>query len=183
MLYQDYLNGCLDIYKYMEHSLSSIKGMSLKDVQALTNEFTLERIKPRVYQEAWETLAHHRSLGHHLLLISASSTHIVAPIGEMLGVDTSIGVNPEVVKQRYTGVMTGIPSFKEGKVTRFKAWVKEQNVTVTETWFYSDSPNDIPLLEYTDNPIATNPTLALESVAKERNWPIIRWKAPDNLIY
>lgn len=178
-LYQDYLDGCLNIKRYMEHCLQSIKGHTPEEIAPLVTQFIKENVKPRVYQEAWETLKYHKKQGHHLLLISASSSHIVAPIATMLGMDTCISTDPEIKDRRYTGTMTGIPSFQSGKVTRFKAWLNQANINVKETWFYSDSLNDIPLLEYADNPVVTNPVPQLEAVAKEKNWPVIKWNKPE----
>ncbi len=181
-LHQDYLDGCLDIAEAMSHSLASIKGQMTEDVAPLLTKFAEQNIRQLVYPEAWELLQHHRSLNHHLLLISASGSHIVEPIGKMLDFDNIIGTKAQIVNKCYTGVMEGEPSFREGKVIRFQQWLTQNNIQPEETWFYSDSPNDLPLLEFVDVPVVTNPTPELEKIANARGWPVIHMEKPAGCI-
>jgi HAD superfamily hydrolase (TIGR01490 family) len=120
-----------------------------------------------------EALARHRTKGDTLLIITATNRFITGPIAERLGVDNLIAVEPEMVNGRYTGRVDGVPSYREGKVIRLQAWLEAQDLTMDGAWFYSDSHNDLPLLEKVDHPVAVDPDDTLRQVAEERNWRIM----------
>jgi HAD superfamily hydrolase (TIGR01490 family) len=122
---------------------------------------------------AFELLDKHRNRGDELVIITASNTVVTGPIAERLGVATLMGCDTEIVGGKYTGQPTGVPSFQEGKVTRLQDWLATTGHSLTGAWFYSDSHNDLPLLERVDNPVATDPDPQLATVANDRGWPII----------
>lgn len=118
-------------------------------------------------------MARHRSRGDTLMIITATNRFITGPIAERLGIDELIAVEPEMVDGRYTGRALGIPSYREGKVKRLEAWLADRDLTLDGSWFYSDSHNDLPLLEEVEHPVAVDPDPSLHEVAKARGWRII----------
>lgn len=169
----DYNAGTLDIHAFLEVALKPLADNSPEQLAAWHQQFMASKIEPHVLAKGEELLARHRTSGDTLLIITATNRFITAPIAERLGVDHLIAVDPEVIDGRYTGRVEGVPSYREGKITRLEAWLETQDVTMDDAWFYSDSHNDIPLLERVDNPVAVDPDNALRLVAMERNWRII----------
>jgi len=171
--YEQYKAGTLDIHEYLAFTLKPLTEHSLETVNKLREQFLEEKIKPIITQKSVDLLNEHRNKGDQLLIITATNAFVTRPIAEMLGVDELIAPEPEMLNGAYTGKITGIPSFKDGKVTRLDMWLKEHNQSLEGAYFYSDSHNDLPLLEYVDNPVAANPDEKLTAVAEQNNWPII----------
>lgn len=169
----DYNAGTLDIHAFLEVALKPLADNSPEQLAAWHQQFMASKIEPHVLAKGEELLARHRTSGDTLLIITATNRFITAPIAERLGVDHLIAVDPEVLDGRYTGRVEGVPSYREGKITRLEAWLETRDFTMDDAWFYSDSHNDIPLLERVDNPVAVDPDDALRQVAMERNWRII----------
>nr|WP_267135259.1 HAD family hydrolase [Halomonas dongshanensis] len=169
----DYNAGTLDIHAFLEVALKPLADNSPEQLAAWHQQFMASKIEPHVLAKGEELLARHRTSGDTLLIITATNRFITAPIAERLGVDHLIAVDPEVIDGRYTGRVEGVPSYREGKITRLEDWLETQDVTMDDAWFYSDSHNDIPLLERVDNPVAVDPDDALRQIAMERNWRII----------
>jgi HAD superfamily hydrolase (TIGR01490 family) len=145
----------------------------MNDLLQWREQFVNERIKPLMLNKADALVRSHREQGHYILIITATNRFVTDPIAKHLGVDHLIATDPEIIDGRYTGAISGIPSFKEGKVTRLENWLKEESHSLDGSYFYSDSHNDIPLLEIVDVPIAVDPDEKLESYAKKNNWKII----------
>jgi len=137
------------------------------------DEFLEEKIKPIILEKATALLADHEQQDHHLLIITATNHFLTEPIADLMGVNNLIASNVEFIDGKYTGRSTGIPCYADGKVTRLKSWLIEQNFETCEQWFYSDSHNDIPLLEYVTHPFAVDPDDILMSEADKRGWPVI----------
>ena len=112
------------------------------------------------------------------MIITATNAFVTEPIAERLGVDHLIATNPETKNGRYTGEVDGIPSFREGKVERLQSWLKANMQDLDGSSFYSDSHNDIPLLDIVDRPVAVYPDNELAAYAATRNWPIISLRDP-----
>jgi HAD superfamily phosphoserine phosphatase-like hydrolase len=106
-------------------------------------------------------------------VITATNRFVTAPIVTRLGIDTLLATECELVDGRYSGRTTGIPCFKEGKVTRLNLWLEETGFNLDDSYFYSDSLNDLPLLEQVANPVAVDPDPKLRAEAEKRGWPII----------
>ena len=115
----------------------------------------------------------HRGRGHLPLIITATNRFITAPIAELFGVEQLLATDPEVVDGRYTGGISDIPCFQEGKVRKLSAWLKTHRQTLENSWFYSDSHNDQPLLEKVTHPVAVDPDEILRRHAAEYGWPVI----------
>ena len=135
--------------------------------------FIEERIKPLLLQPARELIAKHKRRGDTLLVITATNRFVTEPIVQLYGIDNLLATTPEFIDGQYTGNFIGIPSFKEGKVTLLKHWLKNSSETLENSWFYSDSHNDLALLQLVDHPVAVDPDEKLLTYAETVNWPII----------
>ena len=169
----DYNAGTLDMAAFLEMALKPLAENTPEQLAAGHQQFMASKIEPHILPKAEELLARHRTKGDTLLIITATNRFITGPIAERLGVDDLIAVEPEMVDGRYTGRVDGVPSYREGKVIRLQAWLEAQDLTMDGAWFYSDSHNDLPLLEKVDHPVAVDPDDTLRKVAEERHWRIM----------
>ncbi len=171
--YADYKNGTLDIRAYLQFSLAPLTRHSLEELQALHNEFMAMHIEPLMLTKAEALLHKHREQGDHLLIITATNGFVTRPIAKRLGVEDILATDPELIDGRYTGNFVGTPCFQAGKITYLHEWLKTNQHSLEGAYFYSDSINDLPLLEQVDNPVAVDPDERLTNVARERHWPIL----------
>ncbi|MBE0489777.1 MAG: HAD family hydrolase [Halomonas sp.] len=169
----DYEAGTLDIHAFLEVALRPLAENSPEQLAAWHQQFMASKIEPHILPKGEELVARHRSRGDTLLIITATNRFITGPIAERLGVDDLIAVEPEVVNSRYTGRVTGTPSYREGKVVRLEEWLADKELSLDDAWFYSDSHNDLALLEKVDHPVAVDPDPILREVAEDRDWRII----------
>ncbi|MFO7648542.1 HAD family hydrolase [Halomonas sp. 3H] len=169
----DYEAGTLDIHAFLEVALRPLAENSPEQLAAWHQQFMASKIEPHILAKGEELVARHRTRGDTLMIVTATNRFITGPIAERLGVDHLIAVEPEVVDGRYTGRVTGTPSYREGKVKRLEAWLADKDLTLDDSWFYSDSHNDIPLLEIVEHPVAVDPDPSLREVAEARGWRII----------
>ena len=172
-----YQRGEIGIYEFCEFYLSTLPAHDPAQLQAWRQEYLAERISPAISTAARALVARHRAAGHLLVLTTAANRFLTAPIAVELGIDNLITTEPEIKAGRYTGKVDGIPNMREGKVARLDAWLAERGATLgafRESWFYSDSRNDIPLLSRVTNPVAVNPDPALARLATEKGWPILQ---------
>ncbi|MBD3898089.1 HAD family hydrolase [Halomonas sp. ML-15] len=170
---RDYDAGTLDIHAFLEVALKPLSDNTPEQLAAWHQQFMASKIEPNILAKGEELLARHRSRGDTLLIITATNRFITGPIAERLGVDHLIAVEPEIVDGRYTGRVSGTPSYREGKVERLEAWLADKDLTLDDAWFYSDSHNDLSLLEQVDHPVAVDPDDTLRQVAESRNWRIM----------
>ncbi len=171
--YDEYQAGELDINEFLNFSLKPLSEHSLTTLNRLHQQFMQEKIAPIMLPAAKELLKTHRDQGHLLMIITATNRFVTAPIAELLDVDVLIATDPEIIDNRYSGKVAGIPCFQGGKVERLNQWLEENNRTLGESWFYSDSQNDLPLLEMVNHPIAVDPDPTLAEHAAQRGWPLI----------
>jgi len=171
--YADYEAGCLDINAYLDFSLAPLSQIPMAELQQLHQQFMREVIDPMMLGKAQDLLETHRKAGDHLLVITSTNRFIVEPICNALGIDNLIATELEINDGQYTGKFSGTPTFREGKVERFNQWLVENPQHRGESYFYSDSINDLPLLLEVENPIAVDPDDALRNEANRRNWQII----------
>ena len=171
--YADYEAGKLDVVAYLEFALEPLSQMTGEELSALHNQFMEEVIQPILLPAANHLLQRHRNRGDRLLVITSTNRFIVEPICHALNIHELLASEPEVIDGRYTGKVSGTPTYQQGKVTRLHQWLDEQNESLTDAYFYSDSINDLPLLLEVDNPVAVDPDDALRREAETRNWPII----------
>jgi len=171
--YRDYQRGTLDNDRYLEFALEPLTHYSIEELYAWRNDYVEAWIKPIIAPGARELLDSHRSRSHELLIISATHLFVTEPIAQMLGVQTVLATAPEIIDNRYTGRFLGTPTYQEGKVTVLKEWLNSSNHDLDGSYFYSDSINDISLLELVDIPVAVNPDEELKAIAQARNWKMI----------
>ncbi len=171
--YLAYQQGTLDIHDYLTFSLKPLTLYSTQEMLTWREVFIEECIRPLLLPAATQLLNKHREQGHHILIITATNRFITEPIARLLGVEELIAPEPEFINGSYTGKIVGTPSFREGKITRLNEWLAQKDLSLENSWFYSDSHNDLPLLEVVDNPIAVDPDDALRQRAIQASWPII----------
>jgi HAD superfamily hydrolase (TIGR01490 family) len=173
LFYGQYQAGTLDIQAYLAFALEPLTRFSQAELQALHADFMKSVIAPLRLRKADALLAEHRTRGDTLLIITATNAFITRPIGEWLGVDDLLATEPELLGGRYTGKITGTACFREGKVTCLHEWLASHPFDLSEASFYSDSQNDLPLLELVGKPVAVDPDDTLRQTASQRGWPII----------
>lgn len=171
--YKNYQAGTLDIHAFLAFSLKPLSQHDLDTLRALHQQFMAEKIEPILLPKAQQLIEQHRAQNDRLLIITATNRFITQPIAQRLGVNDLIATEPEIRNDRFTGYPTGIPCFQGGKVTRLNAWLDTNQQGLAGSWFYTDSHNDIPLLEIVTHPIAVDPDEPLRHHAQEKNWDII----------
>ena len=171
--YEQYKAGQLDIDEYLQFSCSVLTQYSIEDLHRFRAEFVAQRILPIILEKAQGLVKKHRQLGDTLLVITSTIEFVTRPIVDEFGIDILIAPDPEIVANRYTGRIVGVPSFAAGKVTRLEQWLANRQDSLEGSSFYSDSHNDLPLLRLVDNPVAVDPDPILREKAEENQWPII----------
>lgn len=171
--YQQYQQGKLDILKYLKFSLKPLPDNSMEKLQQWRSQFILELIQPILLAPAQELIDRHKQRGDTLLVITATNQFITECIVDLYGIKHLLATIPQLLANQYTGKVSGIPCFQSGKVTRLQQWLQETNHTLEDSWFYSDSHNDLPLLELVGRPVAVDPDDLLKHYAEQNNWPII----------
>lgn len=171
--YQDYLNGTLDLQAYLAFSMEIFAATEPAQLDQWHREFMHDCIEPIILPKALALLQQHREAGDKLVIITATNRFVTAPIARRLGVRTLLATECERDGERYTGRSTDIPCFREGKVTRLKRWMLENGYDLEDSYFYSDSLNDLPLLEQVTHSVAVDPDPKLRAEAERRGWPVI----------
>lgn len=171
--YQDYMDGTLDIMVFLTFQLHILGKHDRATLEAWRADYIETLVTPLLLPKAQALVDQHRDQGHQLLIITATNRFITEPIAQLFGIDELIATEPEVIAGEYTGKVAGVPSFAEGKVTRLDQWLKDREETLEGSYFYSDSRNDIPLLEQVTHPVAVDPDDYLRDHAKTAGWEII----------
>ncbi len=171
--YRQYQEGTLDINEWLAFQLYPLTQHDNETLETLRARFIDEKIRPIVLPAARALIARHRDQGDILLIITATNAFITRPIAALLDIPHLLATEPRVLAGRFTGAVEGTPCFREGKVTRLRAWLAEHGHALDGSWFYSDSHNDVPLLELVQHPVAVDPDPSLTRHAEARAWPII----------
>ncbi len=171
--YRDYLAGRLDIDAFLAFQLKPLGQHKRATLETWRGEYLEQKIKPLVLPAALALVEKHRRQRHQLLIITSTNRFIAEPVAALFGIDQLIACEPEMRAGEYTGRASGIPAFAEGKVKRLKDWLEQGGHCVSESWFYTDSHNDIPLLGEVDHPVAVDPDETLRKQASEAGWPVI----------
>jgi HAD superfamily hydrolase (TIGR01490 family) len=176
--YQQYCNGTLVLDDYIAFTTSIWRQMDGDAQRALQQAFMTSVIEPAMKPQAMELVEQHRAQGDLIAIVTATNEFVTQPIAAAFNVEHLIAVRlARDALGRVTGKIEGVPSFRDGKITRVEQWLADQGrqlVQFERVSFYSDSPNDLPLLERATHPVATNPSAELEAVAQERGWRILR---------
>ncbi len=171
--YNEYAQGRLDIDEFMSFQLEPLVLYPLAELKRWRDGYMRRKIQPSFLPAAGRLLGHHRARGHRLVIITSSNRFTTEPIAKALQVDELLATELEMSEGRYTGRYSGEPLLGEAKLRRLKQWREEKNLQVEESWFYSDSRNDIPLLEHVDHAVAVDPDEVLRKHAGLKGWPII----------
>jgi HAD superfamily hydrolase (TIGR01490 family) len=174
--FEHYRAGTLDIHEYIRFATEAIRSRGPQQAAQAHARFMDEVIRPALRPQALELVERHRQAGEQLLIVTATNDFVTAPIAQVFGVAELIAVQLERdAHGRVTGEIQGTPSAREGKVQRMNEWLAQRSLdwADVETTFYSDSLNDLPLLERVTYPVATNPDDKLRSLAQARGWPIL----------
>lgn len=172
--YQDYRAGTLDIVAYSEFVFAVLARNDEATLLAWREAFIQERIEQMLLPKAFDLLQYHRGQGHTLVIITATNRFVTELIAQRLGVDHLIATEPERDGSgHFTGKLAGVPCFQAGKITRLHAWLDEHQANLEGAWFYSDSRNDLPLLEAVAHPVVVDADPVLAKIAEERGWPAL----------
>lgn len=171
--YDDYKQGTLDIAQFLRFSLKPLADNNPEQLYQWRAQFIEQAIRPLLLTPAQQLIDKHRNRGDTLLVITATNRFVTEPIVQLYGIENLLATTPEFIDGRYTGGFNGIPCFREGKVKLLEAWLTGSSETLQDSWFYSDSHNDLPLLKLVDHPVAVDPDEKLAEFADAANWPII----------
>jgi HAD superfamily hydrolase (TIGR01490 family) len=174
--YADYLAGCLDIHAYVRFSTAAVREKGPAAAAAAHDLFMERVIRPAILPAALDLVEQHRRRGERLVMVTATNEFVTRPIAEAFGMDVLLAVELERdAHGHFTGEIAGVPSLREGKVTRVQQWLATQGTSLAEVeaTFYSDSLNDLPLLEQVQQPVVTNGSAELRQTALERGWRIL----------
>ncbi len=174
--YADYQAGCLDIHDYVRFSTAAVREKGPVAAAAAHALFMERVIRPAILPAALDLVEQHRRRGERLVMVTATNEFVTRPIAEAFGMDVLLAVELERDAQgHFTGEIAGVPSLREGKVTRVQQWLAAQGKHLNDVHatFYSDSMNDLPLLEQVQQPVVTNGSAALRQIAQERDWRIL----------
>ena len=169
-----YKAGTLDIREYLAFTLAPLMGKSAQELKPLHQRYMAIKIEPMINTKALALLDHHSD--DLCAIVTATNTFITAPVAARFGVAQLIGCDVEMIDGRYTGRSIGEPSFREGKVTRVNQWLADMHKKLPDfdrSYFYSDSHNDLALMQVVSHPVAVNPDDILRTHAENHGWPII----------
>ncbi len=172
--YADYQRGELDAVAYNEFVLEFLSQQTPDRLAQLHAQFMAEVIRPAMRPRGFEAIARHRDAGHELVVITATNAFVTAPIVREFGVPSLIATQPEMHQGRYTGRLATEPCYQAAKLRLLHLWLAGR--TVTESWGYSDSFNDLPLLDWVTHPVTVCADRRLQAVALDRHWPLEDWR-------
>ncbi len=174
-----YRAGEASALEYVRFYLQPYRRHDMRQLLAWREAFMRERIAPRMLPAARELLRSHA--GDLVVIITATNRFLTEPIAQAFGVEHLIATEPQIVDDRFTGDVKGTPCMREGKIARLQAWLADRGESFSgfaESWFYSDSINDLPLLEQVTHPVVVDPDARLEAIARSRGWRSISLRAP-----
>ena len=172
--YDQYKAGTLDIHEFLDFQLKPLSRHPRTQLDAWHRDYMERKVRPIMREKARALVERHR--GDLRVVITATNSFVTAPIAREFGIDHLIATEPALANGEFTGGVSGIPCFREGKLARLDAWLAARGSSLAafaESWFYSDSHNDLPLLERVTHPVAVDPDDALRGHAGRRGWPII----------
>ena len=174
--YEQYKAGTLDIHEFLGFALRPLAEHTPQDLERWHADFMAARIRPAMRAPARALVRRHLDAGDLCAVVTATNSFVTAPIAREFGVAHLVATEPERVAGRFTGRVAGVPCFKDGKIARVDAWLAGEGRRLqdfAQSTFYSDSHNDLPLLERVTHPVAVDPDEVLAAEAGRRGWPVI----------
>jgi len=174
--YEHYKAGTLDINEFLDFQLKPLSRHSRKTLDEWHQQFMREQVSGMITQPARDLVDSHRAAGDECVIITATNSFVTTPIGREFGIDNLIATEPEHRDGEFTGNVADVPCFREGKIIRLDNWLAKRGWTLssfTDSTFYSDSLNDLPLLCKVKHPVAANPDPTLRAHAEQHGWRII----------
>lgn len=174
--YEQYKNGTLDIHEFLDFQLAPLARHPREQLDMWHREFMEQSIRPMITPKARALVEQHRSSGAMVAVVTATNSFVTGPIVREFGIPHLIATIPAQENGQFTGKPRGIPSFKAGKIERVDAWLESLGLhdgSFDSTWFYSDSHNDLPLMQRVQQPVAVDPDDTLRAYAASRAWPVI----------
>jgi HAD superfamily hydrolase (TIGR01490 family) len=178
--YDQYVAGTLDIHEYLGFALRPLAAHAPDDLERWHADFMRSRIRPAITAAARALVDEHRARGDLCAIVTATNSFVTGPIAREFGVEHLIATEPEKREGRFTGRVSGTPCFRAGKIVRLDQWLAgmgRRSADFPERWCYSDSHNDLPLLEMATRPVAVDPDVRLAAEARRRGWPVISLKS------
>ena len=171
--YADYVAGQLDVLAYQNFCQEILGRTDMLTLQQWHVDFMQHYVEPMILPKGEALIAEHRQAGDYIMMITATNSFITGPIAKRLDMDHLIATECGMEDGRYTGHLVGVPSFQAGKITRLNSWLSDNQATLLDSHFYSDSHNDLPLLEKVTRAVAVDPDDRLRAIALERGWEVI----------
>ena len=174
--YDQYKAGTLDIHEFLDFQLKPLSRHPRAQLDAWHRRYMTVKVLPMIREQARALVEQHRA--DVCAIVTATNSFVTAPIAREFGVPHLIATEPELRDGEFTGRVAGIPCFREGKVKRLEAWLETEgwaHAVFAESWFYSDSLNDLPLLERVTHPVAVNPDATLRAHAERKGWKLLEW--------
>jgi HAD superfamily hydrolase (TIGR01490 family) len=174
--FRQYKSGTLDIHEFLAFQLAPLAAHPRAQLDRWHAEFMAQKIRPMIGAPARDLVERHRAAGSLCAIVTATNSFVTGPIAREFGVPHLVATEPEERAGRFTGGVAGVPCFQAGKVARVEDWLGREGRTFESfaaSWFYSDSANDLPLLERVSHPVAVDPDDRLRAVAAARGWKIL----------
>jgi HAD superfamily hydrolase (TIGR01490 family) len=174
--FEQYKAGTLDIHEFLGFALRPLAAHTPQELERWQAEFMRSRIAPMIGAPARALVRRHLEAGELCAVVTATNSFVTAPIAREFGVPHLVATEPERIAGRFTGRVAGTPCFRNGKIERVEAWLASLGHRLEQfahSAFYSDSHNDLPLLERVTRPVAVDPDATLAAEAKLRGWPVI----------
>ena len=168
-----YQHGELNMTKYIKFVLQPLAQNTMLQLLQWREQFLVEKIEPMVTTEAVKLVQLHQDKGDFTAIITSTNSFVTEPIGKMFGIQTVIATEPELKGGCFTGAISGVPCFREGKIICLQKWLDANKMDYQNSWFYSDSFNDLPLLSWVDRPMVVNGDAMLMKHAKQNNWSVL----------
>ena len=174
--YRQYAEGKLDIHEFLNFALQPLADNDAAVLRSLHREFMERHIGPIMTRQGADLIRAYRGRGDHTVIITATNSFVTGPIAQAFAVDDLIATEPEIIDGQYTGKVAGTPCFQHGKIEKLHAWLDRTGMDLDGSWFYSDSHNDLPLLEEVAHPVAVDPDDQLRAIATDRGWQITSFR-------
>ncbi len=174
--YEQYKAGTLDIYEFLDFQLKPLSRHARKVLNGWRDDFMQHKVRGMMTAPARDLVARHRAVEDVCVIITATNSFVTSPIAREFGVEHLIATEPEEKDGEFTGCVAGVPCFREGKITRLENWFAQRGWgwdSFADSFFYSDSFNDLPLLAKVNNPIAVDPDATLRKYAEQHGWRIL----------